>query len=95
MAFACKVCIAEKGLKGSEIPSLPQTEEELIEHIESEHHIPVKREGETEKECKDRFYRKYPEAGDPRTCKCPECSYVRKHEAVQDFDKLYPPPSAA
>jgi hypothetical protein len=34
MAFACKYCIASKGLRGSDIASLPQTQEDLIAHIE-------------------------------------------------------------
>jgi len=58
----------EKGLKGSEIGSLPQNEEELFDHMEKVHHMPVKREDETHKECIKRFLEKYPEA---KTC--PEC----------------------
>lgn len=68
MALACKICIMKKGLRGSEIASLPQTEEELIEHIEREHHMPVRREGESEQQAKERFLKKYPEAAN-----CPEC----------------------
>lgn len=68
MALACKICIARSGLRGSEIGSLPQTEEELFEHIESVHHMPVRREGETEEEAQARFLEKYPEARD-----CAEC----------------------
>ena len=66
MALACKICIATKGLRSSEISSLPQNEEELFEHIESVHHMPVQREGETHEECIKRFIEKYPEA---RTCR--------------------------
>ncbi|GAI58244.1 unnamed protein product, partial [marine sediment metagenome] len=36
--------------KGSEIHSLPQTEEELMEHTDAVHHMPVIRPGETEEE---------------------------------------------
>lgn len=68
MAYACKICIAQKGLRGSEIASLPQTEEELMEHMEAVHHIPVIREGETEEQAVERFLKKHPEA---KTC--PEC----------------------
>ena len=46
MALACKYCIMYKGLKGSDVANLPQTEEELYSHIEHEHHIPVRRENE-------------------------------------------------
>lgn len=71
MALACKICIAKKGLRGSEIDSLPQTEEELAEHVEKVHHRPVMREGETEEQAVKRFIEKYPEA---KTCS--ECIYV-------------------
>lgn len=71
MALACKICIAQKGLRGSEIDSLPQTEEELADHMERVHHMPVQREGETPGQCIKRFIEKYPEA---RTC--PECIAV-------------------
>ncbi len=60
MAYGCKICILNKGIKGSEIASLPQTEEELWDHLEKEHHIPVRREGETVQECVTRFKRQYP-----------------------------------
>ena len=50
MAYACKFCIATKGLKGSEIRSLPQTEDELYDHIERVHGICVQRNGETEQQ---------------------------------------------
>ncbi len=59
MAYACKICIATKGLRGSEIDSLPQSEEELYDHLEREHNIPVIREGETEEQAMDRFNKKY------------------------------------
>lgn len=37
MPIACKLCIARRGLKGSEIASLPQTEEEFREHLRVVH----------------------------------------------------------
>lgn len=66
MPIACKICIMEKGLRGNEINI--KTEEELINHIEKVHHIPVRREGETYEQCIKRFLENYPEA---KTC--PEC----------------------
>lgn len=81
MPIACKYCIATKGLKGSDIDKLPKTKEELFQHIETEHHIPVIRENETEEECSERFKRENPEAGGPN-CKCPACQ--RKGE-VRDL----------
>jgi len=68
MVLACKICIAQKGLRGSEIGSLPQNEEELADHMEKVHHMPVQRDGESHEECISRFLEKYPEA---KTC--PEC----------------------
>lgn len=58
----------QKGLRGSEIRSLPQTEEELMEHIELAHHIVVKREGETELQAEDRFLKAHPEAATCEDC---------------------------
>lgn len=72
MSFACKFCILTRGIRGSEIASLPETEEELLQHIEREHHVPVRRKNETLEECKERFQRENPEAGGPN-CKCPDC----------------------
>ena len=77
MPIACKICIAERGLKGSEISLLPKTEEELIEHIEREHHIPIRRYNETEEQATERLRAAYPEARDPATCKCPGCKSRR------------------
>ena len=68
MALACRICVMQKGLRGSEISSLPQNEEELADHMEKAHHMPVRRDGETHEQCIERFLEKYPEA---RTC--PEC----------------------
>jgi hypothetical protein len=73
MAFACKYCIASKGLRGSDIASLPQTQEDLIAHIEGVHHIRVMRAGESDEECEARFLREHPEAKD-----CPECLEARE-----------------
>jgi hypothetical protein len=78
MALACRFCIMTRGLKGSEIASLPRTDEQLFEHIEREHHIPVRREGETPEQCRERFYRENPEAADPATCRCPACQESRR-----------------
>lgn len=68
MALACKICIMQKGLRGGEIGSLPQTVEELACHLEKVHHMPVRRSGESPEDCIKRFLEKYPEA---RTC--PDC----------------------
>lgn len=79
MPLACKLCIMTKGLKGSEIGSLPKNDEELVQHMERDHHVPVRRDSETPEECLERFKRENPEAGGPN-CKCPSCM-VRKQLA--------------
>jgi len=76
MPIACKYCIATKGLKGSEINGLPQNEEEFMQHVEREHHIPVQRKNETEEQCLARFRQENPGVGGPR-CLCPECRNKR------------------
>lgn len=68
MPLACKICIAEKGLRGSEIKSLPNTEEELFAHIEREHHRPVMREGETKEAAIERFLKENPDAANCQEC---------------------------
>jgi hypothetical protein len=41
MAIACKLCIARRGLTGSEIASLPQTDQEFREHLRVVHGFEV------------------------------------------------------
>ena len=72
MTIACKYCILEKGLRGSDIDSLPFSDEMFFDHLEREHHIPVRRKGETKPDAMARFQKENPEAGGPR-CKCPTC----------------------
>lgn len=59
MAFGCRICIMTKGLKGSDLKSLPQTQDELAEHLEREHGIVVKRDNETDEQATKRFEEKY------------------------------------
>lgn len=77
MPIACKLCIATRGLRGSDISGLPQSEEDLAQHMEQEHHVPVRRNDESEAECTVRFAREQPGAGGPN-CKCPMCSRTKK-----------------
>lgn len=75
----CKYCIVEKGIIGSELKKRNfTTVKDLANHIESEHHIPVAGKEETEEECKERFYKIYPEAKNTETCKCPWCLMNRR-----------------
>lgn len=85
MAYACKYCLLTNGLKGSEIGSLPQTEEELYEHIEKFHHLPVQRKNESKKECEERFKKENPEAGG-LNCKCPAC--LKNREAKKLIKRM-------
>ena len=79
----------ESGIKGSELQGKHfETAEDLIEHIESEHHIAVKRKNETEEVCMERFYKQYPEAEDPETCKCPECKSKRRRRSQEMLNKM-------
>ncbi len=49
--FACKICIMKKGLRGSEIASLPKTQEEFVEHLETVHHIAAKPRSRPRRAC--------------------------------------------
>ncbi len=69
MALACKFCIAEKGLRGSDIDGLPKNQEELNEHLEQYHHMPVIREGETREQAIKRFVTQHPEATSCQNCR--------------------------
>lgn len=65
MTLACKLCIFSKGLRGSDIGRRGSTfanQEELNSHLESFHHCPVQREGETMEQAEARFLATYPEA---------------------------------
>lgn len=75
MGIACKYCIATKGLR-LDRDRLFETEEEFFDHIEMEHDLPVRREGETVEECMKRFKAKNPRASGP-DCQCPACLHKR------------------
>lgn len=81
----CKYCIMIDGIKGSELSKWPNRDDQnadewLFRHIESEHHMPVVREGETRAQAEARFNREQPEAGGPN-CKCPQCTMNRRRSA--------------
>lgn len=67
--FACTICVATKGLKGSELDSLPKSEDELIDHLERVHHYVVRRHGESDEEAARRCDEAYPERKN-----CAECT---------------------
>ncbi len=72
MPFTCKYCIALKGLTAEDVKNLPKNENQLYDHIETVHHIPIMREGETEQQAFDRFRKENPQAGGKK-CNCPTC----------------------
>lgn len=83
--IVCKICIEERGLIGSELEERGfNTNEELIQHIEKEHNIPVRRPNETEDEAIARVKKMYPEAGNIDTCKCPQCRAKRMLENMDN-----------
>ena len=78
MPIACKYCVMTKGIRGTGEnlvdgkQAMFDTYEELADHIEMEHDIPVQRENETDIECWSRFCVKNKRAG-TENCQCPEC----------------------
>jgi hypothetical protein len=78
MGLACRICIATGGLQGSEISSLLQNEEELIEHMEKVHHMPVIMPGETKQQATDRFLKKYPGAKNCPVCQGRRAPWAKK-----------------
>ncbi len=74
MANVCKICTA------TTLGKVSRTVEEHARHLESEHHIPVRRENETEAQCVERFLLEQPEAGGPM-CQCPTCTLL-SHSTV-------------
>jgi len=77
----CRYCIATKGIKGTDLVKGGEKDldddETFFRHLEDEHNIPVRREGETEGQAQERFIREHPKAKNPTTCKCPECKAKR------------------
>lgn len=83
--WVCAYCVATKGLRGSDAGTWPawDDEEAQARHVESEHHIPVRRDHETAEQTTERFRREQPEAGGPN-CRCPSCSGKREVFALVD-----------
>ena len=76
MGTACKYCIMDKGLRLGD-KHIFETDEEFYQHLEKDHHIPVRRDGETEEQTLVRFQKENPEAGGPN-CRCPSCNTKTK-----------------
>lgn len=39
--YACRVCVAQKGIKGTDVPSLPKTREGWLQHWVANHEYPL------------------------------------------------------
>ena len=59
------------------ITDVLETDEDLVEHIEMVHCIPVRRAGETDAQAKARVQAKNPDYGTSR-CPCPGCVHRRR-----------------
>ena len=73
----CKYCIAKLGFSLRDKDRIFETDEELYEHIENWHGIPVIREGETNKQAKQRCAKKGI-VEDRKKCKCKDCQEERR-----------------
>jgi len=73
----CKYCIMKYGIKGSELSENNlETDEDLANHIEEVHGIPVIRKEETEEQTIKRCAEKGI-VSDRNKCKCQECKELR------------------
>mgnify|MGYP001583873331 CR=1 FL=1 len=72
----CQRCIVQFGFKLADKNKTFETDEELFEHLEMIHGIPVRREGETEKDCMKRTAKKGL-SSDRNKCVCEECKIYR------------------
>ncbi len=72
----CKMCVAQFGFRLDDKSKTFETDEELYEHIENVHGIPVIRENETEQQAEERCARKGIVA-DRDLCQCEECKILR------------------
>lgn len=66
MPIACKYCILTKGIKGTSGPGLFSTDEDLYRHLEAEHGIIVRRDGETDQEASERYNQEFGDRNKPR-----------------------------
>lgn len=74
--LACKICVAKYGFTLQDKDRIFETEEELFEHMENVHGIPVIREGETEADAKNRCAEKGI-VEDVTKCQCEDCKNIR------------------
>ena len=75
----CKLCLMYGNplrSGGLTLGNMLKDDEELFEHIEIVHCLPVAREGETKEQAKERVKRKNPKVGTDQ-CTCPHCMVRR------------------
>lgn len=73
----CKWCVALYGIKGSELAEKNlDNDEDFYNHLEEAHGIPVRRNGETEIDAKNRCAEKGI-VEDRSLCECQECEELR------------------
>lgn len=75
MGLACRYCIADKGLRLSS-PWIFESEEEFFDHLEMEHDLVIRRDGESDAEAQARVKAKNPRIG-TESCQCPSCKANR------------------
>lgn len=56
MPYACRFCIARRGLSGSDVPNQPATWEAAAEHVEREHRYAVRRANESQDDAEHRLF---------------------------------------
>lgn len=76
--MACRYCVLEKGIIAGDFF---KTQEELIEHIEMVHDMPIRGPGESHTDATARVKKKNPRLGGP-SCQCPACKGKRQLKAM-------------
>lgn len=74
--ITCKFCVAKHGFKLSDKDRIFQTDEQLYEHLENQHGVPVMRKGETSDQAIARCAKKGI-VKDKNKCKCGDCKEER------------------
>lgn len=75
--LACKICLSRNDVPVEKLDQIFLTEDDFVVHLERDHHIPIRKEGETYARARRRFLLENPEAYDVRTCKCEQCELKR------------------
>ena len=79
--MVCKICVSQKGYRLANKESSFGVDNELYDHVENEHGIPVRRDGETRKQAKKRC-REKGITNNKDTCQCGDCKRLREGKNV-------------